>query len=320
MNRRAFLARSALTLGASAIGCFAYATEEEPHWLEIVERELAIENLPRALAGAKLAQLSDLHVGPQVADEYIVHTFDRLRALAPDIVVITGDFISHRASRGEAQFAQLRSVLTHLPHGRLATLGILGNHDYGHGWGDLGVADRVTTEGERAGVRMLRNESQAVAGLDFVGVDDLWAHRGYPAKALECRESNAALVLVHNPDSIYFAKTWLFGLLVFGSFFSYEVCRKLDPNALPILRTYRYMYGTTGSFALVAVSTGIAAASAWKLGLQPLLWPASISLILSYFLFVKGRFKIVEGVASLSLTLHIWAVALASLFLKGWIR
>ncbi len=67
--------------------------------------------------------------------------------------------------------------------------------------GDAGVAERVMAEGERAGVRILRNESQAVAGLDFVGVDDLWSHRGHPAAALEARESKAAIVLVHNPDA-----------------------------------------------------------------------------------------------------------------------
>lgn len=201
MNRRTFLTRSALTLGASAVGCFAYATEFEPHWLEIAHRDLAVENLPPALAGATLAQLSDLHIGPQVADAYIIHTFDRLRALAPDIVVITGDFLTHRTSRGEAQFAQLRFVLSHLPHGRLATLGILGNHDYGHRWADTGIAARVMDEGERAGVHMLRNASRNIAGLDFVGIDDLWSRRGNPPAALAERSGDAAIVLMHNPDA-----------------------------------------------------------------------------------------------------------------------
>ncbi|MBA2683574.1 MAG: metallophosphoesterase [Gemmatimonadaceae bacterium] len=201
MNRRTFLTRASLSVAASAVGCFAFATEIEPHRLEIVERDLAIEKLPLALNGTRLAQLSDLHIGPQVSDEYIVHTFDRLRALAPDFIVITGDFLTYRRARGEAQFAQLRNVLAHLPRGRLATLGILGNHDYGRGWGDLAFANRVAAEAERAGVRMLRNESRAVSGLDFVGVEDLWSHRGDPVAALRARESDAAIVLVHNPDA-----------------------------------------------------------------------------------------------------------------------
>lgn len=201
MNRRTSVVHTAVSLAATTVGCFGYATEIEPHWLEIVQRDLPIEHPPKALDGARLVQLSDLHVGPQVSDEYLVHSFERMRALAPDIVVITGDFLTHRRTRGESQYAQLRGVLAHLPHGRLATLGILGNHDYGRGWGDPAIASKVVAEAERAGVRVLRNQSQAVAGLDFVGVDDLWARRGDPPAALETRESAAALVLVHNPDA-----------------------------------------------------------------------------------------------------------------------
>jgi predicted MPP superfamily phosphohydrolase len=193
--------RTAGAIVASAIGGIGYTIGIEPHWLEIVERDLSIENLPRALEGARLAQVSDLHIGPQVSDEYIVHSFDRLRALAPDVVVFTGDFMTHRTSRGEAQYQQLRAVMAHLPHGRLATVGILGNHDYGHGWGEPSVAAKVVAEVERAGVRILRNEVQSVSGLDIIGIDDLWAHRGDPVAALRARQSDAALVLVHNPDA-----------------------------------------------------------------------------------------------------------------------
>jgi uncharacterized protein len=186
---------------ASAVGVVGYTIGVEPHWLEIVERNLAIDNLPSALDGARLVQISDLHIGPQVSDDYIVHSFDRVRALAPDVVVCTGDFLTHRTARREAQYRQLRAVLAHYPHGKLATVGILGNHDYGHGWGDAAVAARVASEAERAGVRILRNEVASVAGLDLIGIDDLWSRRGNPTTALSARESAAGLVLVHNPDA-----------------------------------------------------------------------------------------------------------------------
>lgn len=196
-----FLKVSAGTLAASAVGTVGYTLGIEPHWLDIVERELPIENLPPTLAGARLAQLSDLHIGPQVSDAYLIHSFDRISALKPDLVAITGDFISYRDGGGADQFDTLRTVLAHLPQGRLATVGILGNHDYGRGWNEPVVAARVVAEAERAGVRMLRNETCSVAGLDLVGVDDLWARRGDPVAALRARSSDAALVLVHNPDA-----------------------------------------------------------------------------------------------------------------------
>jgi predicted MPP superfamily phosphohydrolase len=201
VNRRDFLKLGALA-GASAAGVSLYTWQIEPHWEKIVERDLAIARLPASLTGARMVQISDIHVGPRVDDEYLVSALDRAAALRPDIVVFTGDFISYRPARREAQFAQLRTVLTHLPRGRIATLGILGNHDYGRNWAQPEVAARVAAEAERAGVHVLRNEVAVVQGLDVIGIDDLWAHHSDTKRALAARTSDAALVLCHNPDAM----------------------------------------------------------------------------------------------------------------------
>ena len=202
MDRRTFVSRAAATIAASAVGCVVYAIGIEPHWLEIVERGLPIEGLSADLEGVRLAHISDLHVGPRVSDEYLIDSLDRLSVLPLDLVAVTGDFLSYRVDRGEEQFEQLRRVLAHLPHGRLGTVGILGNHDYGRAWQEPSVAAKVVAEAERAGVRILRNETQTIAGLDIVGVDDLWAHRCNPSAALRGRAGTAALALVHNPDAV----------------------------------------------------------------------------------------------------------------------
>jgi uncharacterized protein len=202
MHRRDFLKLGAVTGVASAAGVGGYTWLVEPHWVRIVERDLPIANLPPALTGARLLQISDVHVGPRVEDAYLIDALDRARALAPDIVVVTGDFISYLRERGDAQFEQLRRVLSHLPRGRLGTLGVLGNHDYGRNWSEPAVAERVIQEAERAGMRILRNEVASVQGLDVVGVDDLWAHRADAARALGRRTSDAALALCHNPDAM----------------------------------------------------------------------------------------------------------------------
>jgi predicted MPP superfamily phosphohydrolase len=201
VNRRDFLKLGALA-GASAAGVGAYTWLVEPHWEKIVERDLPIAKLPASLAGARLVQISDIHVGPRVDDDYLIGALRRAAALRPDIVVVTGDFISYRQERGDAQFDQLRAVLAHLPRGRIATLGILGNHDYGRNWSQPEVAARVVAEAERAGVHVLRNDVATVAGLDVIGVDDLWAHRSDTKRALDARTSDAALVLCHNPDAM----------------------------------------------------------------------------------------------------------------------
>jgi predicted MPP superfamily phosphohydrolase len=202
MNRRRFLMSGAVAAAGAAVGVVGYTLRIEPHWLELVQRDLAIARLPAALNGRTLAQISDIHIGPDVSDEYLIHSFARLRALSPDIVVVTGDFLTYKTARGEEQFTQLRNVLTHLPHGRLATVGILGNHDYGRGWAQPDVANRVVKEASDAGITILRNEVHTVAGLDIIGVDDLWARHSNTGRALAARRSDAAIALCHNPDGL----------------------------------------------------------------------------------------------------------------------
>lgn len=205
MNRRTFFqhvgrrgTRLALLAGGGSLATYACAIE--PHWLEIVYRELPILALPAALHGARLALLTDLHVGPRVSNDYLVGVFARVRQLRPDIVVLGGDALTHRASGGDAQYAHLRSVLAGFPHGRLATFAVLGNHDGGPGWRDVGVAALVAAELGHAGVRVLRNETENVAGLDVVGVEDLWSGRADAQAALRARRAESGLAICHNPD------------------------------------------------------------------------------------------------------------------------
>jgi len=202
MDRRSFLRRAVAATAAAGAGTVAYTFLVEPRWERVERRDLAVVGLPAALDGRLLVQLSDLHVGPSVSDAHLVECFGRAAALRPDVVVVTGDFLTHRADGGESQYARLRDVLAHVPRGRLATLGILGNHDYGTGWAEPDVAERVVREAERAGVRVLRNEAANVAGLDVVGVDDLWARRANPRAALAARTGSASIVLCHNPDAV----------------------------------------------------------------------------------------------------------------------
>lgn len=197
-SRRRFLSGALAAAGAASVGVCAYTCGVEPHWLEITRQRLPVFGLPDALKGCTLAQLSDIHVGPRVDDDYVVSTLNRVAALKPDFVVHTGDWITYR---GAEQFEQLRRVLEHMPHGRLGTLGILGNHDYGTGWRMVEVAEKVTAIARNAGVQMLRNEATSIAGLQFIGLDDFWSPAFHPTLVL-ARHAGApsSIVLCHNPD------------------------------------------------------------------------------------------------------------------------
>lgn len=196
-SRRTFLVGCGSTLGAAA-GMGLYAWRWEPHWLEVVSHRLAIRRLPAALAGKTLMQISDVHVGTRVDDRYVIDVFRRAAALAPDIVVFTGDFISYHGG----VFAQAADVYRYFPRGRLATLAILGNHDYGPGWSHPEIADGVVKTVSAFGIAVLRNQCAVVEGLQILGLDDWWGHRfDAPAGFATVSPAQPLLVLSHNPDT-----------------------------------------------------------------------------------------------------------------------
>ncbi len=195
MNRRRFLGTLA---GAAAVTGF-YTWRIEPEWLEITHRSLPIAHLPPSLVGKTLVQLSDIHIGPQVDDAYVVRSFAAVQALQPDFVVHTGDLVTYKSPD---VFAQARPVMAHFPRGRIGTVAILGNHDYGFDWADSKVADQIESLLTEGGCTVLRNATARIGGLAFVGCDDLWTHRFAPQAALAAlKPGEPALVLCHNPDA-----------------------------------------------------------------------------------------------------------------------
>lgn len=202
ISRRRFIRGTiAVTAGglAAAAGAASYARWWEPEWLEFVEHDLPIAGLPRELGGCVLAQISDIHTGPQVSPQYLRRSFEALRTQSPDVVVVTGDWITHDGDRGLDRLARL---LDSLPTGRLGTFGILGNHDYGDDWRNDQVAEAVSRRADLAGVRMLRNQVAVVRGLSIIGLEDFWCpHFDGARRVLAPAPAPASLVLCHNPDA-----------------------------------------------------------------------------------------------------------------------
>src|SRR5688500_475939 len=110
MTRRQFLIRSIFGSAVAVLGVSAYTWRCEPHWVEFVHLRMPIANLPEALVGKRLVQLTDLHIGPRVSDNFLIETFAEVQRLAPEFVVYTGDFTSYERDL----FARARKVFPHL--------------------------------------------------------------------------------------------------------------------------------------------------------------------------------------------------------------
>lgn len=206
-TRRRFLRLmlgSTATVGLSALGGACYTTLIEPHWLTLERVDVPIPSLPADLNGFTIAQLSDLHRGPVVAQENVAQAVELALQQQADLIVLTGDYVS-RSAKYALSCAEALSPLA--ASGEKApllvggagggnVLACLGNHDH---WTD---ADAVAKALADAGITVLRNASREVAdGLWVAAVDDVWEQHADLDKALKRIPAGATVVLLaHEPD------------------------------------------------------------------------------------------------------------------------
>ncbi len=93
LTRRRFLAGGAVTAAALSL----YSGELERHALTVVRRTIPVTNLPVAFHGFTIAQISDIHYRDFDEPYFVEHAVNLVNSLKPDLVALTGDFITaHR--------------------------------------------------------------------------------------------------------------------------------------------------------------------------------------------------------------------------------
>ncbi|MBP0600838.1 metallophosphoesterase [Herbaspirillum sp. LeCh32-8] len=201
----------ALTAAATVIG-FLNARRTAA----VVEVSVPIANLPRALEGFTIVQISDIHVGPTIKRPYLQAIVDKVNALQPDVVAVTGDLVDGSVRQLASHTAPLADI-----RARHGAYFVTGNHEYysnAHEWID---------EVRRLGLTVLMNEHVVLrhdgAGLVLAGVTDFTAHqfdpahRSDPHAAIENAPTDGPrILLAHQPRSAVAAAEAGFDLQLSG--------------------------------------------------------------------------------------------------------
>ena len=168
----------------------------------VVEIKIPVVDLPLALHGFSIAQISDVHVGPTIKRGFVEGIVRRVNELKADLIAVTGDLVDGSVQQLLAHTAPLAGLTAR--HGAYF---VTGNHEYYSG-------ERAWTEEiRRLGLRVLKNEHVVLkhdgASLILAGVTDYSAHhfdpaqRSDPAAALRGApiDAGAKVLLAHQPSS-----------------------------------------------------------------------------------------------------------------------
>lgn len=197
ISRRSFLktlAHVTATYAVAGAGGYLYGSRLEANWLEVNRLTLALPGLAAGAEGLRVVQLSDLHLRPITPLASIQAAVEAANRLRPDVIVLTGDYITNDA----ADIFELAPVLGRL-NARLGVFASLGNHEL---WTDPQL---ITQELRRAGLPVLINQSLDLpvpnGVLHLAGLDDSWSGRPDLARALAKVPAGApAVLMAHEPD------------------------------------------------------------------------------------------------------------------------
>jgi predicted MPP superfamily phosphohydrolase len=202
-SRRKFLQASAAVAAAGAAAVVADGAIFEANRPKLVSIEVPLSRLAESWDGFRIAQLSDLHYDDHFSVIPLRKAIDLVNQLEPDLVMVTGDFITSPFGGVRRSFA-LRAIepcaqlLTQI-HARSGVVAALGNHDAYTG------AAHITAVLNSHNISVLRNRSLPLERegqrLWLAGVDDVL--EGKPDLDLTLKgipPAEPVILMAHEPD------------------------------------------------------------------------------------------------------------------------
>ena len=186
------------------------------HWLltgplSLEKLVVKIEGLPASTKGTRIVQLSDLHYdGFRLSEEMLEQAIITSNQAEPDLVVITGDFITNDPAPVNKLIKRLKKL-----QARTGIYAVLGNHDI---WYRTAQAE-VTAALKSIDIKVLWNEIAYPLGKDLglVGLAEYWSKAFNPASVMnQLDDTIPRIVLSHNPDTAQILQQWRVDLQLSG--------------------------------------------------------------------------------------------------------
>lgn len=267
------LTRREMILGAvtgTAAGVLGYGALSK-FAVETSFRTLSL--FPRSGKSLRIAHVSDLH-----ADEtplwVIASAIDIVRRAAPDIIALTGDYVSATLTFQQEYLEALSRLARIAP-----TFAVMGNHDGGAwayragGYRESGLVRRFV---EKAGIQVLHNRQVEIQvgdrQLQLIGLGDLWSGEFEPEYAFQSgRQDQPTVVLSHNPDSKSWIKSWHWNLMLSGHTHGGQLIVPLTGETpFAPVRDRRYVHGLKAWVdRYIQVSRGVGTVHGFRFNCPP---------------------------------------------------
>lgn len=174
-------------LAGTVFGTMVYGIAKGAHDYTVNNQKLKLKNLPKAFAGFKIVQISDVHAGSFWSKESVKKGVQMILDQKPDAIFFTGDLVNSRSD----EFVDYVEIFGKLeaPHG---VYSVLGNHDYGdyYRWPDKNGTtkeqnlQKLKDYQAKMGWDLLMNDSRVIEKegekLAILGVENWSGHMRFP--------------------------------------------------------------------------------------------------------------------------------------------
>ncbi len=187
-----------LSLAVIILGSYSFI---EAYWIQEKHIRIADNKIPPQFENTRIVFISDIHHGPYFSLARLRDLVKRVNGLAPDLILLGGDYVYSSADYIEPCFNELKNL-----QAPLGVYGVLGNHDH---WKDAPLT-RQSMAG--AGVHLLDNMAYWIEkGTDRIklgGVGDFYEDiQDLEPTISDVSAEDFVILVSHHPDYVEQIKT-----------------------------------------------------------------------------------------------------------------